>query len=160
MQAPGVKQFRIRLAKSSEMDELVHQRHMMFEDMRHRTAEEHAVGDESYRHWASSLIKRRLLRCYVVVNSKDEIVSGGCIWLREVQPAPGRPAGRVPYLLSMYTEPEYRRKGLATMVVKEAMRWSRNHGYKLMTLHASAKGRKVYAKLGWERTWEMRAELE
>jgi GNAT superfamily N-acetyltransferase len=62
--------------------------------------------------------------------------------------------------MSMYTEPEFRRKGFATLIVKEAMSWARRNGYARMSLHASKAGRSVYDKLGWERSWEMRVDLE
>jgi GNAT superfamily N-acetyltransferase len=155
-----VEKFKLRLATLADLEALVHQRHMMFEDMRHRSVKEHRVGDDSYRRWAPLMMKRRLLRCYVVINSRSEIVAGGCLWLRDVQPGPGHAADKVPYLLSMYTEPAFRRKGLATMIVKECMEWARAKGYRGLTLHASKKGRKVYSELGWERTWEMRYDLE
>jgi predicted acetyltransferase len=58
--------------------------------------------------------------------------------------------------MSFYTEPAYRGQGLATLIVKETMNWSRDKGYPWMTLHASAAGRGVYEKLGWEATTEMR----
>ena len=71
------------------------------------------------------------------------------------EPSPGRPAGMVPYILSVYTTPEFRRKGLASMIIKEAMDWARKHHYHRILLHASLTGRKVYSQLGWKRTWEM-----
>jgi GNAT superfamily N-acetyltransferase len=132
---------------------------MMFEDMRHRTRAQHRVADDSYRRWAPAMMKKNLLRCRLVVTRDGEAAAGGCVWLRDVQPGPGHPAEKVPYLLSMYTEPRFRRRGLAMMLVEEAMAWARKNGYREMTLHASKKGRKVYRKLGWERTWEMKVEL-
>jgi GNAT superfamily N-acetyltransferase len=72
---------------------------------------------------------------------------------------PGHDADAEPYLLSMYTEPSYRGKGLASMIVKESKKWARKRGYTWMTLHASKAGRKVYTKLGWKRTWEMEVDL-
>lgn len=152
--------FKVRPATIADLDVLVHQRHMMFEDMRHPSPEEHRTADDSFRKWAPEMIKRKQLRCCLVVSEKGEIAGGGCLWLRDVQPGPGRKAGKVPYLMSMYTEPEFRRKGVATMIVKEQMHWARRHGYSEMTLHASKAGRKVYAKLGWERTWEMEVDLD
>ena len=64
-----------------------------------------------------------------------------------------------PYLLSMYTEPDFRRRGVASMVVKEAINWCRKNKYERLMLHASEMGRKVYSQLGFKRTWEMRLDL-
>jgi len=59
----------------------------------------------------------------------------------------------------MYTEPDFRRRGLATRIVREAVAWCRSAGFRSMRLHASRAGRRVYAKLGWERTWEYALRL-
>jgi len=45
------------------------------------------------------------------------------------------------------------------MVVKEAIEWCRRNKYERLMLHASEMGRKVYSKLGFKRTWEMRLDL-
>ncbi len=82
------------------------------------------------------------------------------VWLREEQPGPGHGARLVPYLLSMCTESKFRRRGIASMVVKTAVDWARKNGYPGVTLHASKEGRKVYPKLGWTRGWEMYIDFE
>lgn len=105
-------------------------------------------------------MKAGLLHGYIVNTSRGRPAASGCVWLRETQPAPGRPATLTPYVLSMYTEPEFRRNGLASMIIEEATKWGRKKGYHKMVLHASKVGRKVYAKLGWERTWEMEYYFE
>jgi GNAT superfamily N-acetyltransferase len=155
-----VKRFKVRLATAKDIEVLVRQRHMMFEDMRHLTSEEHKIGDDSYRTWARAMMKRKLLRCYLVVDEEGEIGASGCVWLRDIQPGPGHGPQRIPYLMSMYTDRKFRRKGLASMIVKEAMNWAERRGYPEMTLHASKMGRRVYTKLGWARTWEMEVELD
>ena len=45
------------------------------------------------------------------------------------------------------------------MVVNEAIGWCRRNKYERLMLHASEMGRKVYSKLGFKRTWEMRLDL-
>jgi GNAT superfamily N-acetyltransferase len=60
----------------------------------------------------------------------------------------------------MYTHPEFRRRGVASMVVHEAIEWCRVRGYGRLRLHASEMGRSVYRKFGFKRGWEMRLDLE
>jgi len=60
----------------------------------------------------------------------------------------------------MYTEPEFRRRGVASMVVSKAIEWCRKKGYGRLMLHASEMGRSVYKRFGFRRTWEMRLDLE
>jgi len=151
--------FKIRKATIKDLDTLVSQRHRMFEDMRHRSDREHKMGDESYRVWARKNMKTGELTCYLA-QSGPRTVAGGCVWLKEEQPGPGYPGGMVPYVMSMYTEPVFRRKGLASVLLKSMERDARRKGYSWMTLHASRFGRKIYPKLGWKRGWEMYLDLE
>ena len=147
--------FEIRRATAKDLELLVQHRHMMFEEMTRPLAGELSLHDESYRLWAKEMMKRRLMHGYVVTTVGGKPAASGCVWLREMQPSPGHPHGMVPYVLSMYTHPEFRRKGLASMIIEEAKEWGRKHGYYKMILHASLTGRKVYSRLGWKRTWEM-----
>ncbi len=127
----------------------------MFEEMASPTEDELSVQDASYRAWAREMMGKRLLHGYVVETTGGRPAASGCVWLRETQPSPGRPAGMTPYVLSVYTVPEFRRKGLASMVIEAATDWGRKNGYHRILLHASLTGRKVYSRLGWKRTWEM-----
>src|SRR2546425_11843466 len=88
------------------------------------------------------------------------IAAGGCLWLQPVQPRPQRSSMVQPYLLSMYTEPDFRKKGAASLVVEEAIKWCMKRRYERLMLHASQMGRGVYSRLGFKRTWEMRLNLE
>jgi GNAT superfamily N-acetyltransferase len=151
---------RIRRASLKDLGVLVEQRRKMFEDIRHRSPMMHEKADRTYRKWVTDMSRRKRFQGFLAMNSNGEPIAGGCVWIRDAQPHPGADQRlKVPYLLSMYTEPGYRGKGIATLIVKKAMLWSRRRGYKLMTLHASRMGRPVYSKLGWERTWEMRVNL-
>jgi GNAT superfamily N-acetyltransferase len=117
---------------------------------------EKAVLDEAdrvYRKWAKSGFKNGSLVGWIEVGS-------GCIWLRAAQPRPNLKKRVQPYLLSMYTEPRFRGKGVASLVVREAIKWCKKKGYSRLALHASRKGRGLYRKLGFSRTWEMRLNLQ
>jgi GNAT superfamily N-acetyltransferase len=147
--------FKIRRATPKDIELLARHRHMMFEEMSSPTEEELRVHDEAYRVWARDMMKRRLLHVYIVETRGGKPAASGGVWLREMQPSPGHPRGMVPYVLSVYTRPEFRRNGLASMIVEEAMEWAKRCGYYKIVLHASKTGRKVYSQLGWRRTWEM-----
>ncbi len=137
---------------------LVHQRRGMWRDMGVGTAAELDEADTVFRRWARQRLRTGKLVGFLAV-ADGRIVSGGCVWLQEIQPRPGLRARVVPYFLSMYTEPEYRRQGIAKRIVEEAVRWSRGHGYPRISLHASEMGRSIYAKLGFEATTEMRLKF-
>lgn len=151
--------FKIRKATVKDLETLVEHRHRMFEEMSGPKKAKSNLAGDAYRDWAREIMKQKLYHGYIVTDDKGEEAASGCIWLRQVQPSHGRPASMVPYLMSMYTVPKFRRNGLASMVVREAMGWAKKNGYTVMTLHASVAGRNVYPKLGWERTWEMEVDI-
>lgn len=154
-----MSEFRIRRASIRDLRTLVHHRHAMLAEMSPATPAQLAATDRAYGRFVRREMKARRLFCYLVETEEGSVAAGGAIWLRETPPRIDFPGGRVPYLMSMYTEPAHRGKGLATLIVKEAIRWSRDGGYPWVTLHASAAGRGLYEKLGWEATPEMRYKI-
>lgn len=128
----------------------------MWEDMGVR--EDLDGADRVYRAWARTRLRKGTLQAWVA-EASGEIVAGGALWLQPVQPRPGFPQGLTPYLLSMYTEPAWRGRGIARRIVQRAIAWCRAQGYPRTTLHASEMGRSVYEALGYERTWEMKLQL-
>ena len=149
----------MRPAGVRDLDALVQQRRAMWNALGVRNEELHEKGDRVYKRWARARLKNHELMAWVVKSSDGRIAGGGCVWLQPVQPRPHRASMVQPYLLSMYTEPDFRRRGVASMVVREAIEWCRKNKYERLMLHASEMGRKVYSKLGFKRTWEMRLDL-
>jgi len=142
-----------------DLDALVHQRREMWKALGIKDTAQHVKGDRVYKRWARARLKNHELMAWIVKSEDGRVAGGGCVWLEPVQPRPHRSSMVQPYLLSMYTEPEFRRRGVASMVVKEAIEWCRRNKYERLMLHASEMGRKVYSKLGFKRTWEMRLDL-
>lgn len=156
---PAAKGIRIRRATLRDLEHLVHQRRMMWRDIADHTEGELDAADRAYRPWARQRLRSERLVGWLAETAERRVVAGGCVWLRENQPRPGWDDVVMPYLLSMYTEPEYRGKGLATRIVREALRWAKDRGFQRMTLHAATAGRGMYERLGFARTWEMRFGL-
>jgi len=151
--------YSIHTATVADLDALVRHRRGMWEDIGGYDAAQLDAHDRLYRRWAREKLRTRKLIAWVV-DHRGRAVASGAVWLQATQPHPRIRLGPVPYLLSMYTEPEHRGKGLATRIVRETMRWAKRAGYPRMTLHASDMGRNVYTRLGWKRTWEMRAKMD
>lgn len=91
------------------------------------------------------------------------IVSGGGVQLRRVPPHPCRPArdgqfarGRHAIVLNVFTEPEWRKRGAATFVMEEILRWAREEKLDRLVLHASDQARSLYKQMGFIATNEMR----
>jgi GNAT superfamily N-acetyltransferase len=83
------------------------------------------------------------------------IASGGLV-IHHLPPSPRNMDGREGYIMNIYTEPEWRRKGVATVIVSAILDYLRSLGVPVATLHATQDGRPVYERLGFEQTNEMR----
>lgn len=153
-------QFTIRRASLSDLESLVYQRRRMWEDMDSFDKSVLDRGDCEYRLWARARLRNGTLQGWLAEDSDMRVVGGGCIWLQPIQPHPEVKKHRQPYLMSMFTEPSYRGKGVASEIVKAAVEWSRVKGYPYVMLHASEMGRSVYERLGFERRWQMRLDLK
>jgi GNAT superfamily N-acetyltransferase len=113
----------------------------------------------AYRRWVSQRLGTRRFLGWIVESGQGQVAGSGCVWVVESLPRPGDPQRWRPYVLSMYTDPEFRGRGVASSIVRAAVAWSRARGFSRITLHGSEMGRPVYARLGFERTWEMRRQL-
>lgn len=116
--------------------------------------------DRVYRRWVRRRLASGGFLAVLVEDSQGRTLGSGGLWRMPAQPRPG-PLGRgeLPYILSMYTEPTARRRGIATRIVREMIRWSRRHHYGRIVLHASRFGRPVYERLGFVAGSEMRLAL-
>jgi GNAT superfamily N-acetyltransferase len=93
-----------------------------------------------------------------------KIVAGAGVLLRQVPPFPvsrenGETAitdGRQALIVNVFTEPEWRRRGLARQLMEHILAWSREQGIESIMLHASDDGRALYEQLGFIATSEMR----
>ena len=97
-------------------------------------------------------------------NEPERIVAGAGVQLREVPPHP-QPnakgkidivAGRQAIIQNVFTEPDWRRRGLAALLIKRIIDWTREKGIDSLVLHASDEGRALYERLGFISTTEMR----
>ena len=147
----------VRRAFLRDIDVLVHQRRYVFESMGFDVLALKQL-DHEYRRWARRRLRNGTLKAWVVENREREAVGGGVLWLRPSARAPPN-SGVQPYLTSMYTQQKYRGKGVASLVVREAIKWTRANGYRSIVIHASKMARTFYPRFGFRRTWEMECKL-
>ncbi len=151
---------RIRHGDVDDLDTLVRHRRGMFEEMGVRDDAALDSHDRRYRRWVRTRLRNGSVVAYVAQTGSGKMVASGCVWIRSIQPSPHGSSLREPYLMSMFTEPAFRRQGLGARIVRRALADMRSRRFRLMWLHASTTGRKMYPALGFERTWEMRAWLK
>jgi GNAT superfamily N-acetyltransferase len=151
--------WKLRKASRSDLEILLDHRHRMWVELGKRTPRQMMIHDRLYRRWVLPRLRSGELVAWIVEGPSRRILASGGIWFRPEQPHPGFPQVTVPYLLSMYTEPEHRGRGYAGRIVREAVRLCRQRGYHRMLLHAAPLGLRLYRQAGFKRTWEMRLDL-
>ncbi len=130
----------------------------MWQAIRDLSTESLDAADRVYRRWARVRMKSGCLVGFIVELSGQPLASG-CVWLVDLQPRPHWKGTTAAYLLSMFTEPDHRGEGHATRIANAAIKWAKARGIPVMLLHASPYGESLYARLGFERTTEMRKFL-
>jgi GNAT superfamily N-acetyltransferase len=113
---------------------------------------EAALGTEEYVAWLASPL-----------DLPQQVVAGAGILNRRVLPHPldvdgstTLASGRQGIVLNVFTERPWRRRGLASLLMREVMAWAANNRLETLVLHASDEGRPVYEKIGFVATNEMR----
>jgi len=102
-----------------------------------------ALADGSYRAW-------------LMENEDGVVVGGGGLVIAAWPGYPGERQPRRAWILNMYTEPAYRRQGIARRLMEAMIEWCRAEGLSAVALHASEQGRPLYESLGFCPTNEMR----
>jgi ribosomal protein S18 acetylase RimI-like enzyme len=160
------KPFHIRPATIRDIDVVARHRASMFLDMgsitpdlindivdRTMTYLQEAVPRSEYIGWVTS-----------PEGEPDRIVAGAGVQVRRVLPFPRLGPddradvadGRQAIVLNVYTEPSYRRRGLARALMYEVLAWARETDLESLVLHAAPDGRPLYEALGFTVTNEMR----
>lgn len=89
----------------------------------------------------------------------DTIVAGAGVQLQPILPRPLDVStigeGRQGTIVNVFTEPHWRRRGIAGLLIKEIIIWSKNERIDRLVLHASDEGRSIYDRLGFITSNEM-----
>jgi GNAT superfamily N-acetyltransferase len=162
----GMSQFSIRLATLAAIEIINWHRARMFQEMGELPRE--LFG--TFRAQSRDKLQRMLERGEYIgwlaspEDEPDRIVAGAGVQLREVPPHPliksnGEitvAVGRQAIVVNVFTEREWRRRGLAALLIKRIIDWSRQTNLDSLVLHASDEGRPLYERLGFIVTNEMR----
>jgi GNAT superfamily N-acetyltransferase len=150
--------YTIRRAALADVPVIARQRGGMFRDMGTDPALI-AERDSAFRAWLSERLERGEYLGWLAVSEAGEAVAGVGLWFYDWVPNPLAPSIRRGYILNVYTEPEYRRQGIARRLVEEILAYCKANGIQTMLLHASQEGRPIYEALGFTATNEMRLNL-
>jgi GNAT superfamily N-acetyltransferase len=155
--------FSVREASVSDIPTLARHRAAMFCDMG-KLATEH---EAPLRQATAAYLREAMPRgAYLAWLAEDEgtpatIVGGAGVQLRAMLPRPGERShvlelGPEAIILNVYVEPGRRRHGIAEALMRALLDDLAARGVRRIVLHASADGRRLYERLGFAPTNEMR----
>ena len=98
-------------------------------------------------------------KSWLVENEKGAVIAGGGIVFMVRPSHPRHTELQRADIVNMYTEPAFRRQGIARQLMEMMIAWCKDEGFEWVTLHASQFGRPLYESLGFKPTTEMRLEL-
>jgi ribosomal protein S18 acetylase RimI-like enzyme len=148
----------IRAATRDDIAEILRQRRRMYEDMGYRDS---AALDAMCSRSAGYLVKAisdGSFRAWLAVE-RDHVVAGAAIIVSPWLAHPYDLECRRATILNVYTDPEFRRRGIGRRLMEELIGWCKTEGLAGVTLHSSDDGRHLYESLGFEASNEMRLKL-
>lgn len=117
------------------------------------------VMTEHFRPWLRVRLEDGRYYGFMVMDEGDPAAGIGLMSI-DWPPHPAHPPqDQRGYVLNVFVEPAYRRRGLATALMKLAEAEFARRGLGFAVLHATEVGRPVYQALGWAATREMTKTL-
>ncbi|MGA7343791.1 MAG: GNAT family N-acetyltransferase [Terracidiphilus sp.] len=105
--------------------------------------------------WVKRMILEGKYAGWITIDSNRPAASAGLLIL-DWPPHPLDPTGEQRgYLLNVFVEPDYRRRGLARELVRLCLAEARRRRIRVVTLHSSDAGRPIYEGFGFHPTNEM-----
>lgn len=105
------------------------------------------VKKQSYDYYKKALYDGTHI-AYLIFDGGRFVGAGGVSFF-QVMPTYHNSSGRKAYIMNMYTDPEYRRKGIAYKTLDMLIRDTKNKGITDISLEATDMGRPLYERYGF-----------
>jgi len=156
---PRAMDLTIREAGPDDVETILRHRRSMFQAMSEGTTEELDRMVEFARPWLARMLANGSYRHWLARDGAGRLAGGGGVLLSPWPPNPLDPSTERAVILNVYTEPDFRRRGVARDVMQTILSWIEGRGLRSANLHASDEGRHLYETLGFEATNEMRLKF-
>lgn len=148
----------LRRATLHDARTIARHRRSMFRDMGYHDEAALDAMMEKFLPWIKAKIAGGDYLAWLAVSS-DVVVAGAGLWLMDWPAHMVGSSARRGNIVNVYTEPEFRHRGLARWLIEAALHWCKTNEIDFVTLHASQQGRRVYESLGFQAGNEMRIKL-
>lgn len=148
----------IRPGSLADIPEVLRQRRAMYEDMNYKDSAKLVAMADLTRTYLETALADGSFRSWLACDGHQPVAGGAVI----VSPWPAHPYDlecRRATILNVYTNREYRRRGIARRLMQTMIGWCKQQGLARVTLHASDDGRHLYESLGFEASNEMKLVL-
>ena len=158
--AKGMTGYLLRPAVVGDIPILAQHRRLMFESIGAISGADSAALEDAVQLYLRRSIPQRSYAGWVVEHNGTVIASGG-VQLRELVPRPGYVDGYPEaVVVSMWTDPAHRRRGLARQILDSLLAWCLENRARRVVLYASDNGRPLYELFGFKAGNEMRLDLK
>lgn len=141
--------FKYRKATIEDIDELVRTRIIVLRAANKLSddVDMSVVEKESKAYYKRALETGEHI-AYLVYDNEFFIGAGG-VSFYQVMPTYHNPSGKKAYIMNMYTNPQYRRRGIAFHTLDLLVKDAREQGISQIALEATDMGRPLYEKYGF-----------
>ena len=144
-----------RTATAADAALITAHRKAMFADARDAAEPVLDAMSQRFEPWVTRMLMEGKYLGWVISDRGRPIASTGLMIL-DWAPHPLDPVGELRgYLLNVFVEPKYRKRGLAHALVKLCLAEARRRGIRVVALHSSKAGRPIYDSMGFEASNEM-----
>ncbi len=156
---PQVDYFTIREATLEDIPTLIAHRHHMYQDMGYENAAQLEALETQFAQWLKDRLEDGRYHNWFALAPNGDIAAGAGLWVVDWPPQMMDFSPFRGYVMNVYTEPAYRKRGLARHLIQTIATWCVQHNIHTVSLHASPDGRPVYEALGFGATNELRLKL-
>ena len=139
-----------RKANIDDIDSLIKNRIDMRKERENKSL---ICNDEEFLHNTYNYFKEHIsddsFIAWVAINN-GEIVATSGLCFYNVPPTHNNTTGRIAYIMNMYTQPDFRKRGIASKLLEYLVDEVKLRNCKKITLNASQMGRTIYKKYGFE----------
>ncbi len=155
----------MRQAGAADIPLLAYHRAAMFRDMGQLAAHQEEPLQRTTAAYLRDALPRGEYLAWIAEDGATPVaaIGGAGVQLRPILPRPPTGAedlelGPEAIILNIYVEPAWRRRGVAEALMRAVLSALAERGVRRIVLHASDDGRRLYERLGFVPTNEMRLE--